>query len=562
MVPRFISRERFWFLACELVFLSAIVSFTVPHCYALTAFGDLSQCCLLLAVLFSVFPNIQNNEKRARLFWILVSIGFVLWACAQILWTYYEVYLRREVPNPFVGDIVLFLHLVPLMGALALRPDADLDTQNSTLGVVDFTLLFAWWIYLYVFLVIPWQYISPNEERYGRSFDVVYNIEHLTFLLCAGIAWWRSKGGWKTVYGHLFGAGLLYAAGSVSAGVAINLDKYYTGSYYDLPLVGAMAWFAGVGWTARRLPLRTEPMASTATGRNLWFSGLAMATILSMPIMTAFSLFVSHAPTRVRIFRIALTLITMMVLGTLIWIKQHRSDKELVRINRDLREESLTDLLTGARNRRYLSVSIDADLRQVVRSYSPAAPAQSKRNRDLAFYLIDTDSFKQVNDRHGHAMGDKLLVEMARRISSAIRHSDVLIRWGGDEFLVVSRYTDRNDCSILASRVLKFVGGEPFELAPGVRVNCTCSIGWAVFPWYVLGPEKIDYQEILRLADSALYEAKKAGKNQAVGMLPSRENPAVESGKSDDRFAAKPIVTPGPVKAVLSEKAAAATQGA
>ncbi len=243
-------------------------------------------------------------------------------------------------------------------------------------------------------------------------------------------------------------------------------------------------------------------------------------------------MYYSPAPAPVRSFRLLLTLITMMILGTLTWIKQHRLDKELARANRELREDSLTDVLTGARNRRFLNATIDADVRQVVRSYSPAASSQGKRNRDLVFYIIDTDYFKEVNDRYGHDVGDKLLVEMARRISSAIRHSDALIRWGGDEFLVASRYTDRERFRTLANRVLNFVGREPFEIEGCVSIPCTCSIGWAVFPWFEQDAEAIPYTEVLRLADSALYQAKKAGRNQAVGLLPTRKEPASGTGNT------------------------------
>ena len=551
MQLRLISRERCWFLTCELVFLSAIVSLTVPHSPALTAFGDVAQCLLLGTVLFCILANVRTADSRARLFWVLISLGCGLWLLAQVLWTYFEVFLHVEVPNPFVGDVILFLHLVPMMGAVGVRPDAD--GESSNLGLVDFALLLTWWVYLYLFLVVPWQYIWRDSALYGSSFDQVYVLEHLTFLICTALAWWRSSGGWKVVYGQLFGAGMLYALGSIAAGVAIDRGRYYTGSFYDVPLMGAMAWFAGVGWTAHKLALRPEP-AVQRERHNLWFSGLAMTTILSLPVMVGWALYVSNAPTPVKAFRLSLTLVAMMVMGLLTWIKQHRSDKELARSNRDLREDSLTDLLTGARNRRFLTATIESDLRQAIRSYSAPGPLQARRNRDLAFYLIDTDSFKEVNDRYGHPVGDKLLVEIARRISSAIRHSDVLIRWGGDEFLVVSRYTDRDDCAVLASRVLKYVGGQPISLGDDLNVSCTCSIGWAVFPWYVRGPETVAYGEVLRLADCALYEAKKAGKNQAVGMLPSRQEPASgwdtpTGGKPDrltEQLAAQAVTTPGP----------------
>ena len=77
---------------------------------------------------------------------------------------------------------------------------------------------------------------------------------------------------------------------------------------------------------------------------------------------------------------------------------------------------------------------------------------------------MDADLFKEVNDVYGHAAGDELLGEMTRRIQSAIRMSDVLVRWGGEEFLVVSRYTERSEATTLASRILHMIGSEPFQL--------------------------------------------------------------------------------------------------
>jgi diguanylate cyclase (GGDEF)-like protein len=207
-------------------------------------------------------------------------------------------------------------------------------------------------------------------------------------------------------------------------------------------------------------------------------------------------------------------------MGALASLKQSRSDEELAQANLDLREASFSDLLTGTRNRRYLATFIEADIQQVLRSYSAEADAEAKRNRDLIFYLIDADHLKEVNDAYGHDVGDEVLVELARRISSAIRHSDVLIRWGGEEFLVVSRYTDRENAAALATRVLAAVGGELFTVKGGHSFRRTCSIGWAAFPWFVKHPESVPYEELLRLTDCALYEAKKAGRNQAVGMLP------------------------------------------
>jgi diguanylate cyclase (GGDEF)-like protein len=206
-------------------------------------------------------------------------------------------------------------------------------------------------------------------------------------------------------------------------------------------------------------------------------------------------------------------------MALLLFIQHHRLNRELRHTNVVLEEASLTDPLTGLRNRRYFSATIEADVSQTLRSYTDG---HDPHTRDLVFYLIDVDNFKEINDRFGHDTGDKVLVEMTRRLSSSIRHSDVLMRWGGEEFLIVSRYTDRREAELLAQRVLAAVADTPFDLnRPEETISRTCSLGWAAFPWFADDPRAIGYDEVLTLADRGLNQAKKAGKNRAVGMMPA-----------------------------------------
>src|SRR4029077_8445879 len=161
-----------------------------------------------------------------------------------------------------------------------------------------------------------------------------------------------------------------------------------------------------------------------------------------------------------------------------------------------------------------------SDVSQAVRAYSSPDPTRSHRNRDIIFYLIDADHFKEINDRFGHDAGDQMLIDLTARISSAIRLTDVLVRWGGEEFLVVSRFCERKEATTLASRVLAAVAGEPFKVkGAGLSLHRTVSIGWAAFPWNVTSPLEVNYEEALALADRALYKAKNAGRNQAIGAL-------------------------------------------
>lgn len=188
---------------------------------------------------------------------------------------------------------------------------------------------------------------------------------------------------------------------------------------------------------------------------------------------------------------------------------------ELAEANRALEEAVVTDPLTKARNRRFLEMALDSERELAVRSSESRG---SGKNRDLIFYLIDLDRFKLVNDRHGHRTGDLVLVETARRLQGALRRSDFLVRWGGEEFLVVARASERRQADVQARRLLEAVGGAPFSLGELSLVQ-TCSIGWAPFPWLEERSREATIEEVLGFADRALYEAKRSGRNGAVGYV-------------------------------------------
>jgi PleD family two-component response regulator len=143
-----------------------------------------------------------------------------------------------------------------------------------------------------------------------------------------------------------------------------------------------------------------------------------MLAVLSLPVIAAWTLFTGGVPLRVAQFRELVTLGTMLVMTLLVLAKQHQLRAELANANHVLQEVSVTDPLTGTRNRRFFDVTISADTSQVLRSY---AAGQRPRTGNLIFYVVDVDDFKAVNDHYGHNVGDKVLVEIARRINSVIR---------------------------------------------------------------------------------------------------------------------------------------------
>ena len=341
--------ERFKYWAVVLVCLvgtQAVVSsasfFLHWQGFALAAFSDFMQCALLLFAALACLLNVLKTNRRARLFWSLMGLGLASWLAYRLLWTYIEVVQRRDVPDPFIGDAILFLHFVPMMAALALQPDIRQDETELRLGSLDFALLLLWWVYLYLYAVIPWQFVQANQAAYDHNWNLAYLAEKVAFLLGLALVWWRSSARWKTIYAHWFGATLLYSLSSYIANWAIARDKYYSGSLYDLPLMASMAWVTMSGLLALKIPTEQAGPAKSLA-RGVWTSRIGMVAVFSLPIFAYASLFDSAISSRVRIFRLVLTLSAMLLMGALVFLKQHFLDIELIRLLRSSRQ-SFQDL--------------------------------------------------------------------------------------------------------------------------------------------------------------------------------------------------------------------------
>ena len=325
-------RPKFWlFAAGSLVLAQALASFVLPRTVQLIVFSDITQCLLLLCGTVSLLPRVLDSNGRTRLFWALMTLGLAFWLSYQLLWTYIEVVLRQEVPQPFVGDIVLFLHIVPMMAALALQPHTQQDNRTSRLGTLDFALLFIWWIYLYLFAVIPWQYARTDELAYGRNLNALYLTEKMVFLVGLAVMWWRSQSSWKFIYAQWFGASLTYALSSYLANWAIETHVYYSGSLYDVPLAVSMCWVTFIGLLAPAGEPEGE-QTKAGTSHGVWVARLGMIAIFSLPLFAAWSIFDMTAPPRVRSFRMVVTLGAMMVMGIMVFLRQHLLDRELIRL--------------------------------------------------------------------------------------------------------------------------------------------------------------------------------------------------------------------------------------
>ncbi len=330
--------SRIWLTAVGVLLATFVLSaLLLPRSFHLTALSDILQCIFLVSGALAFIPIALRSQGRVRLFWSLMAMGATLWLIYQLFWTYFEVVMRVDVPDLFAGDVILFMHIVPFMAALALRPQVPRDEYSARVGHLDFGLLLVWWFYLYVLLVIPWQYVVADIPAYNHQLNAVYSSEEVVFLLGLIACWSFSRGQWRRLYGGLFGMSLCYASSSTVCNWAIARKLYYSGSLYDIPMVASMAWLTWIGLRGKA----QEPDASTretSTVYGLWIARFSMIAVFSLPIFAAWSLSDNLVPVRVRLFRLTLTLVAAFIMGATVFLRQHLLDRELISLLNNSRE--------------------------------------------------------------------------------------------------------------------------------------------------------------------------------------------------------------------------------
>lgn len=186
----------------------------------------------------------------------------------------------------------------------------------------------------------------------------------------------------------------------------------------------------------------------------------------------------------------------------LLYRRTRRMNQLLSGNNAQLKIQGERDPLTGLANRRHFQA--------VVRQWA------SDGNLEGAAYLMDIDHFKLINDTHGHSAGDAVLVEVARRLRETLREQDLIVRWGGEEFLVLVRAALADQVDALAQRMLSALEEVPVSV-DGTPIPITGSIGFATFP---IGPNRlgVPWERAVQLVDAAMYLAKAQGRNRAYGV--------------------------------------------
>jgi len=192
----------------------------------------------------------------------------------------------------------------------------------------------------------------------------------------------------------------------------------------------------------------------------------------------------------------------------LLYRKVRHANAQLHAKNHELKQQSVRDPLTGLYNRRHFL--------EYMRALPASAAAATGEDGVGALFLLDVDHFKQINDTHGHAAGDTVLTTISASLAEILRETDMIVRWGGEEFLAFLPSVPRHRMDEVAARILSGInatvidhGGEP------IAVNV--SIGFAPFPLAV-GKQLMAWERVVNLVDMALYMAKSHGRNRAYGV--------------------------------------------
>lgn len=227
-----------------------------------------------------------------------------------------------------------------------------------------------------------------------------------------------------------------------------------------------------------------------------------------------------------------IALATLFVLGLIVLfikirlgaLEKHKKylEKVVEQRTEELEKLSITDPLTDLKNRRYLEEKIKEDISLIERhlydkTKSPEKYAQTG-SLVLGVFILDIDRFKKVNDIYGHKAGDTVIIEIARLLLEMLRNSDTIIRWGGEEFLIITRQTEDDNSFELSERIRKRIAEYPFKIDETTTINKTVSIGFAHFPFIPNDSKTVRWSQVISLADSALYIAKNNGRNLTVGI--------------------------------------------
>ena len=277
---------------------------------------------------------------------------------------------------------------------------------------------------------------------------------------------------------------------------------------------------------------------------SVGFSPLVYGAYMLPPVAALFVMAVTdtRAPWGADLLATAFAIYGLAVVA--ISLDQRRLRRRAIALELQLSDLVVRDSLTKLHNRLFLQEFMEVESARIARDAVDLEQGREPvRAVATGLFMMDLDQFKSVNDTYGHAAGDAVLRQTGEVLRATLRTSDNLVRWGGEEFVAVSRVARLEDVEIVAEKLRRAIEATEFVLPDGTRLKRTLSIGVASLPYLSDRPGALRWQQVLALADAALYVAKSEGRNRWVVVRPGpvawREPDAVVAEVVHDLAAAQ-----------------------
>jgi signal transduction histidine kinase len=329
-----VSRLHISSLLCGvgLLLAYALAPTVFPNPLFRVAMGNLIPLLVIAAACIVSARNAFDSRGHTRLFWSLMTAGMTMWCFNQACWTWFEVVLRKPLPDPSPGDVVFFLHFVPIMAAVAIRPHQADEREGMLPSALNVLILLVWWVVVYAFFVFPEEYFLRDVAIYSPRWDLLYRVEEVILIAVSASAFFSSSGSWRKLYRNIFLATVVYAFASEAMNAAVVRGTYKTGGTYDLPFFAAALGFLWVTIAGRRCLRDTQGMPSIARANRPLAPLLAKFALLSLPMMGYWALFLSHDQPYLRQIRFVVTIGGVALLAFVVFLKQHLLDRKLLQL--------------------------------------------------------------------------------------------------------------------------------------------------------------------------------------------------------------------------------------
>jgi len=458
--------------------------------------GNMAYLLPVLAAAFLTLLAALRATGRRQVLWGILAGSNLCWLGGELIWAYYEVVLRIEAPFPAVADALYLCSYACVSPAIVL----GFRTKPIRLGraLVDTSIMVvAVGVGGYQLLISP--QLASGFSLTGATSAAYPLLGVATLMVLCTVAF----GGNRQVP-------LSVAVIAVAFAVAVLTDVAST--YLMVPHSYVRGSWLNVGWQAKAALLCLGALVAARQPE-----GEAEAQVLArdsgLPVVLAGVATTAAIVTLDNIsagFSLSSTLLAAYAILAVI-VRLVLTSRESEQVARRLRESlgeqerlAVTDGLTGLRNRRYAEDVLRTEVERALRTGTP-----------FGLLVLDLDHFKRVNDEHGHPAGDRVLCGLAARLIMAARATDVVARYGGEEFVVLLPGADEEVAVEVAERCRRSISRSPFLLADGVRLFATVSVGAACIPRHA---RSVD--ELVRVADKALYTAKELGRDQVQLGLP------------------------------------------